>query len=451
MSVAKFLEKLALGSYGKQERKYFPRWIRRYESWLGTKNVDLAIDFESVVGFSRQLLKSGTEAWQRQQAVRAIDAYRNEVLGASEPSLQPILKKLGQIAGQDQSGTDAIVSRREIQNLPGEEPYEKGVGFIDPGEPEVVQNLRRELRLRYRSPNTELAYVKCIKQFIGFLGSAKLENFAEPAIRKFLTHKAVDKRVAPKTQNQHKSALIFLYEDVLGRDLEFLDYVAADKDPKLPVVLSRPEVTRILSEFIGLKRLMFLFMYGSGLRHGECLRLRIKDVGLDEGHITVRDGKGEKDRVTVLPESARSMFADQKERVRRQHKRDMEDGFGTVFMPYALDRKYPNESKKFGWQWLFPARHLSRDPYCGVLRRHHLTKKYFAPTFAKALAATEVLKNAVPHSLRHSFATHLLEDGADIRTVQELLGHKDVRTTMIYLHVMNRPGLAVKSPADGIE
>jgi integron integrase len=195
---------------------------------------------------------------------------------------------------------------------------------------------------------------------------------------------------------------------------------------------------------------MFLVMYGAGLRHAECRRLRIKDVCFDEGHLVVRSGKGEKDRVTVLPDVCRQDLIEQVERVRRLHKRDLEIGAGNVYLPYALERKYPNENREFGWQWMFPAQKLSKDPRSGQMRRHHVGEDFFAKYFKGAVDRSGIVKNAVPHTLRHSFATHLLEDGADIRTVQELLGHKDVSTTMIYLHVMNKPGLAVKSPADGI-
>ncbi|MFY9252235.1 MAG: integron integrase, partial [Fuerstiella sp.] len=293
-------------------------------------------------------------------------------------------------------------------------------------------------------------YVGWVRRFLNECGSDDAALFGALEVRNFLTGLAVDGNVAPSTQNQAKSALLFLYERILGRDFGFLDAAAADKEARLPVVLSRSEIGQLLPLFVGLKRLMFLVMYGAGLRHLECRRLRVKDVCFDEGHIVVRDGKGAKDRITVLPDRCRSELQDQIQCLRTLHEEDLEQGNGRVYLPHALERKYPNASADFAWQWLFPARQTSVDPVSGVRRRHHVGEDYFAKEFQRQLKRSKIAKNAVPHSLRHSFATHLLEDGADIRTVQELLGHKDVRTTMIYLHVMNKPGLAVKSPADGL-
>ena len=304
--------------------------------------------------------------------------------------------------------------------------------------------------MRRKALETERAYAGWVSRFMRHCGSEDLRQFGDREIKSFLTQLAVEGNVAPNTQNQAKSALLFLYQQVFQRELGFLDAVPADKPERLPVVLSREEIARLWPEFKGLRRLMFQVMYGAGLRHRECRRLRIKDICIDEGHIVVRTGKGEKDRITVLPERSRQPLIEQIEAVRRLHQRDLDDGFGAVYLPYALERKYPNEKREFGWQWLFPARQMSRDPRSGERRRHHVSEDYFAVFFKRAADRVGIAKNAVPHSLRHSFATHLLEDGADIRTVQELLGHKDVRTTMIYLHVMNKPGLAVRSPVDAL-
>jgi integron integrase len=287
-----------------------------------------------------------------------------------------------------------------------------------------------------------------VERFIRHCGSPDLAKFGEEDIKTFLTDLAVEGDVTAGTQKQAKCALLFVFQTVLGRELGVLDVERATKSERLPVVLSREEIAKLLPEFEGLRRLMFLIMYGAGLRHRECRRLRVKDVCFDEGHIVVRSGKGDQDRITVLPEKARGPLQEQMEAVRRLHERDLDDGFGEVYLPHALERKYPNENRESGWQWVFPSRQMAKDPRCGKIRRHHVSEDFFGAFFKRAIDRVGIVKNAVPHSLRHSFATHLLEGGADIRTVQELLGHKDVRTTMIYLHVMNKPGLAVKSPVD---
>ncbi len=332
----------------------------------------------------------------------------------------------------------------------GEIPNEQLVGIIDPSEPEVIQLMRRELRLRHLALETERAYVGWVTRFIRHCRSEHLREFGESEIRSFLSQIAVEGDVSSGTQDQAKCALLFLYQRVFSRELAFLDVMRARESRRLPVVLSRDEVSKILPEFQGLRRLMFLVMYGAGLRRMECRRLRIKDICFDENHIVVRNGKGDKDRITVLPQRCREELAEQVERVRRLHSEDLEQGLGRVMLPHALARKYAKECREFGWQWLIPSSRLSRNPRNGEILRHHVSEDFFARFFKKAVDRCGITKNAVPHSLRHSFATHLLESGSDIRTVQELLGHKDVQTTMIYLHVMNKPGLAVKSPADMI-
>jgi len=257
---------------------------------------------------------------------------------------------------------------------------------------------------------------------------------------------------AASTQNQAKSALLYFFQDHLGRQLGFIDANPANTPPRLPVVLTREEVADIRQGITArIPSLVYDCMYGSGLRHKECRRLRIKDLCFTERMIVVRNGKGDKDRVTVLPDSLADSLRELIESRRRQHASDLEAGLGEVHLPYSLAKKYPNESRKFCWQFVFASPQIRRDPRTGKHWRHHVSESVLGDVFAKALGQSSCDKNAVPHTLRHSFATHLLEDGADIRTVQELLGHKDVKTTMIYTHVMNRPGLAITSPLDRLK
>jgi integron integrase len=440
VSVNEFVQKLPSAAYAKKDKDWFPRWVRRYaQSNKKLQNAELPITLELVTTFCRSLLANEVPAWQRLQAVRAVEAYRDLVLQKTSPSFSHMRKQLARQAAIERNNITETGTPNDI------------VGRIDSNEPLIIQRTRRELRLHYKQLETERAYVGWVRRFIIFCGSDQLENFGEPEIKEFLTALAVDRNVALNTQNQAKSALLFLYKKVIARELGFLDVVPADKPPKLPVVLSRSEINRLVPQFQGARKMMFQIFYGAGLRHRECLRLRVKDICFDQGHILVRSGKGEKDRVTVLPDVARGELKSQIERVRGLHQNDLRAGYGKVYLPYALQRKKLNAEKEFGWQWLLPSSKLSTDPKSDSVRRHHISEEYFAKAFKRALHMVGISKEAVPHSLRHSFATHLLEDGADIRTVQELLGHKDVKTTMIYLHVMNKPGLAVKSPADRLD
>ncbi|MEZ6033304.1 MAG: integron integrase [Planctomycetaceae bacterium] len=443
MSLAAFRSKLHLAQYGEKDQVWFPKWLARYAAGKPLTAGLLPVTESLVIEFSRSLMKSGTPAWQRLQGVRAVEAYRNLLLNVSEPDLTEMKQVLGRLAAAEKDSGAAAGS-------PGIADQQRLIGVIDPKEPQILQSMRKELRLRHLALETERAYIGWIVRFIRHCGSAELQTFGEAQIKSFLTELAVEGNVTAGTQDQAKCALLFLYQQVLSRELAFLDVTRANKAARLPVVLSREEIARILPEFNDLRRLMFLVMYGAGLRHKECRTLRVKDVCFDEGHIVIRNGKGDKDRITVLPQCCRQQLIEQVERIRRLHKRDLESGFGKVYLPHALERKYPNESREFGWQWVFPSQRLSVDPRSGELRRHHVGEDYFADFFKVVIDRVGLTKNAVPHSLRHSFATHLLEAGSDIRTVQDLLGHKDVQTTMIYTHVMNKPGLAVKSPADGM-
>jgi integron integrase len=272
---------------------------------------------------------------------------------------------------------------------------------------------------------------------------------AEPEISCFLSHLANDKDVAASTQNQALSAILFLYREVLGITLRQIENVERAKKPaRLPVVFTRDEVRAVLAHLEGSKWLVVSLLYGSGLRLMECLRLRVKDIDLQYCQIIVRDGKGSKDRVTILPEPLKEPLLRHLERVKALHQLDLRQGFGQVYMPFALERKYPAASRQWGWQYMFPALKRSVDPRSGKVRRHHLAEGVIQKAVSAAIEKAGIAKPGSCHTLRHSFATHLLEAGYDIRTVQELLGHKDVSTTMIYTHMLNRGGKGVRSPLE---
>jgi integron integrase len=313
----------------------------------------------------------------------------------------------------------------------------------------LLDQARDVMRLKHYSLRTELCYCGWIKRFILFHGKRHPREMAEAEVTKFLTHLARDGQVAPSTQNQALSALLFLYKEVLKQEIGWLDKVErASKPARVPVVLTRDEVHKIFSHLHGMPRLMAGLLYGSGLRLMECVRLRIKDVDFGYARITVRDGKGAKDRITMLPVNLAAPLERHLVKVKAQFEQDSEEGVAGVFLPYALARKYANAGREWAWQWAFPSARLSIDPRGGERRRHHIDENVLQVAVKKAVRASRIGKPATCHTLRHSFATHLLENGYDIRTVQELLGHKDVSTTMIYTHVLNRPGIGVRSPLD---
>ena len=315
--------------------------------------------------------------------------------------------------------------------------------------PKLLDQVRSVLRLKHYSLRTEQAYVDWIKRFIVFHGKRHPGEMAEEEVAQFLTHLAKDRNVAASTQNQALSAILFLYKEVLKQEIGWLEKVErAKKPPKLPVVLSRGEVKQIFAHLHGVPKLMAGLLYGSGLRLMECVRLRVKDVDFALAQITVRDAKGGKDRITMLPLNLAEPLRRHLLRVKAQHEQDLEDGFGSVHLPFALGRKLPNAARQWPWQYVFPSSRISLDPRSGDKRRHHIAEGLLQAALKKAVDAAGIVKRANCHSLRHSFATRLLSNGHDIRTVQELLGHKDVSTTMIYTHVLNRPGIGVKSPLD---
>jgi len=320
---------------------------------------------------------------------------------------------------------------------------------MQPKPKKLLDRVRDAIRVKHYAYRTEKTYVDWIERFIRF---HKLRHPAEmntPEIEAFLTHLAVERNVSPSTQNQALSALLFLYRHVLNIELTGrIDAVRAKKEKHLPTVLTKEEVHLVINRMSGLHQLMAQLLYGSGMRLMECLRLRVKDIEFTHHQIIVRDTKGNEDRVTMLPQRVVAPLKAHLAAVKKMHELALANGYGTVEMPYALGRKYPNAESEWIWQYVFPSKKPSIDPRSGILRRHHADESVLQKAVRRAALETSINKHVTPHLFRHSFATHLLEAGYDIRTVQELLGHKDVKTTQIYTHVMNKGPLGVRSPLD---
>jgi len=312
----------------------------------------------------------------------------------------------------------------------------------------LLDQVSDAIRLKHYSYPTEQAYVGWIKRYIYFQDVRHPSEMGAPEVQAFLSHLAVKENVAASTRNQALSALLFLYREVLHLDLGPVDALRAKRPKRLPTVLTKDETLRLIGCLSGTHRLMAKLIYGSGVRLMECLRLRVKDLEFERRALVVRDGKGAQDRVTVLPDSLIPLLQEHSQRVKTLHEQDLAQGYGAVYLPDALARRYPNADREWRWQYVFPASSLSQDPRSGITRRHHLHESSLQKAVKEAARLAGIVKPVGPHTLRHCFATHLLENHYDLRTVQELLGHKDVRTTMIYTHVLNRGGLAVRSPLD---
>jgi len=315
--------------------------------------------------------------------------------------------------------------------------------------PKLLDQMRDRIRLKHYSMRTESAYVDWARRYILFHGKRHPKDMGKKEVEQFLIWLAVERNVSASTQNQAKSALLFLYREVLEVNLPWLKDIVMAKTPKrLPVVLTQHEARHLLGELSGTMWLITSLLYGTGMRLLEGLRLRVKDIEFDRREVVVRDGKGGKDRITVLPENLILPIKSQMEKVRKLHDRDLEDGFGRVYLPNALATKYPNADRAWGWQYLFPSPAFSTDPRSGVRRRHHINESSVQRAVRSAAKRANIVKTCTPHVLRHSFATHLLQSGYDIRKIHELLGHNDLNTTMIYTHVLNRGGRGVVSPLD---
>lgn len=316
-------------------------------------------------------------------------------------------------------------------------------------EKKLLEKVRDSLRIKHYAYRTEKQYIYWIRRFILFHNKSHPRNMGKTEIEAFLTHLATKELVAASTQNQALNAIAFLYKNVLDLPFDFsLQNVRARRPKRLPTVLTRQEVFKIIECMHDRYRLIIQLLYGSGLRINECVRLRVKDLDFGYHQIHVRDTKGNKDRRTILPETLVRPLQLQMLRANKQHEMDLQDGFGAVYLPHALERKYPYAAREWIWQYIFPSSRITTDPRSGLKRRHHITMDAIRRSLRVAIKLTRIQKRVTPHTFRHSFATHLLEDGHDIRTVQELLGHKDLRTTMIYTHVLKRGPLAAQSPLD---
>jgi len=391
---------------------FYLRWVSRFHEFCSRQHLD-GMGMEAIAPYLQDLAKDH-EDWQVQQAKEAVRLYRY-FRGLSEPNR-------------------------------GEQPQSSGQTSWQPLEDEMV----RALRLRHRSYRTEQSYLQWLKRFGAYLGFKEPRSVSQQDLEHFLSHLAVDRKVSATTQRVAFNALLFLFRHVLIKEISGLDGAVRARIPRrLPVVLSRQEVLRIFDQMEGTARLMAGIIYGGGLRLQECLQLRVKDVDFERGCLTIRSGKGDKDRQTLLPESLKNDLQRHLLRVRELHEEDRRNQVEGVWLPNALERKYPNAGKEWAWFWVFPSRKLSIDPVSKIIRRHFLYPTVLGKAFRQAVQRADIAKRATIHTLRHSFATHLLEGGCDIRTVQELLGHSNVDTTMIYTHVAKKNVLGVRSPMDG--
>ncbi|MBN1676421.1 MAG: integron integrase [Kiritimatiellae bacterium] len=404
-----------------EKTRFFVYWLNRFLGFIGTKDWDEVREADLNGFVARLVEEEHREAWQVQQASQSVVFFFDEFLGkpffASKPE---------------------AAARSEPSRAP--QTWD-----------EVLRRLREILRVRHYAYRTEQTYGGWIRRFAAFCGETRPGELEPAAAKRYLTHLAIDGKVSASTQNQAFNALLFLYRDILGRELgDLRNTLRAKYRRKIPVVLTKPEVKRLLNHVPERHRLAVRLIYASGIRVSECVRLRVQDLDFERQCLIVRSGKGEKDRVTLLPGKLHEPLRAHLQAVKALHEQDLAVGYGEVHLPYALGGKYPNAGREWRWQYVFPSENLSVDPRTGVVRRHHVLQRTLQGAVKQAVSAADLQKRASVHTLRHSFATHLLEAKYDIRRVQDLLGHKDLATTQIYTHVLEQSGLAVRSPIEDL-
>lgn len=421
---------------------YYVKWAKAFAAFMPDKDLRerSGKDIETFLGDLAQ--RQNVADWQIRQARHALKILYEMFLPHYAPATTP--PSVATMAGQDSGqGQGAIAGSRRFRDqvLPGE---------VERRFSALVEALRTEVRTRHYSYRTETSYLDWVRRFVAFHDYTLPEAVdATAAVRTYLEYLAVEREVAASTQNQALNALVFFYKNVRHEPIGEMDEFARAKRPqRLPTVMTREETKALLAQMEGLAGLMAGVMYGGGLRLMECVRLRVKDIDFGRRQIMVRDGKGQKDRITMLPERFAGALQEHLGRVKAIYEQDLANGTAEVYLWPALARKYPRAGKEWIWQYVFPAKSLSVDPRSGTVRRHHINENLIQKAVKEAALRAGINKKISCHTLRHSFATHLLDSGYDIRTVQELLGHADVSTTMIYTHVLNKPGLTVKSPAD---